>query len=179
LGIARPNSSQAVATNECAAKCDQGDGSAEDTQKFSDCVQSCISSLFPSSQTANIPGAGAAASGSAATGSGASGSAAATGSNRTFHNLTKRRFANLNQAHPARPPPLAVTLLPLPRLLVPLLAWKVLASLALLVSSLLSLSRSDYKQSAHSMLSGKTSGPGWIRGLHVQSVRVCGVTVEG
>jgi hypothetical protein len=82
LGIARPNSSQAVETTECAAKCDQGDGSPEATQKYSDCVQSCIASLFPSSQTVNIPGAGAAASGSAATGSAASGSAAATGSNR-------------------------------------------------------------------------------------------------
>ncbi|KAJ4382863.1 hypothetical protein N0V86_002088 [Didymella sp. IMI 355093] len=73
---------EAVETTECAAKCDQGDGSAEATQKYSDCVQSCIASLFPSSQTANVPGAGAAASGSAATGNGASGSAAATGSNR-------------------------------------------------------------------------------------------------
>jgi hypothetical protein len=81
LGIARPNSSQAVETTECAARCDQGDGSAEATQKYSDCVQGCIASLFPSSQTANIPGAGAAASGSAASGSAASGSAA-TGSNR-------------------------------------------------------------------------------------------------
>ncbi|KAF2627964.1 hypothetical protein BU25DRAFT_421458 [Macroventuria anomochaeta] len=71
LGIARPNSSQAVETTECAAKCDQGDGSAEATQKYSDCVQSCIASLFPSSQTGSqIPG-GAAASSAAATRSGA------------------------------------------------------------------------------------------------------------
>ncbi|KAJ4987412.1 hypothetical protein SVAN01_07150 [Stagonosporopsis vannaccii] len=79
LGIARPNSSQAVETTECAEKCDQGDGSAEDTQKYSDCVQSCIAQLFPSSQTGSlIPGAGAAAS-SAATGSnGASANPTAT-----------------------------------------------------------------------------------------------------
>ncbi|KAF2869429.1 hypothetical protein BDV95DRAFT_99443 [Massariosphaeria phaeospora] len=51
LGIARPNESQVIGTNECAAKCDQGDGSPEATQKFSDCVQGCIGSLFPSSQT--------------------------------------------------------------------------------------------------------------------------------
>lgn len=60
MGIARPNSSQAVETTECAEKCDQGDGSAEATQKYSDCVQSCIASLFPSSQTGSlIPGAAA------------------------------------------------------------------------------------------------------------------------
>ncbi|KAF9699900.1 hypothetical protein EKO04_002413 [Ascochyta lentis] len=70
LGIARPNSSQAVETTECAAKCDQGDGTAEATKKYSDCVQSCIASLFPSSQTGSqIPGA-AASSGAAATGTG-------------------------------------------------------------------------------------------------------------
>lgn len=71
MGIARPNSSQAVETTECAAKCDQGDGSAEESQKFSDCVQSCIAKLFPSSQTGSlIPGA-AASPAASGTGSGA------------------------------------------------------------------------------------------------------------
>ncbi|KAH6638305.1 hypothetical protein C7974DRAFT_423200 [Boeremia exigua] len=82
LGIARPNSSQAVETTECAEKCDQGDGSAEATQKYSDCVQGCIAKLFPSSQTgAAVPGgaASAAVSGS----NGASGTAAATGASGT------------------------------------------------------------------------------------------------
>jgi hypothetical protein len=77
LGNARPNASQVIDTNECAAKCDQGDGSTEASNKYSQCVQSCINSLFPSSQTAFGPGAGAngasgsatvAPSGSAATG---------------------------------------------------------------------------------------------------------------
>ncbi|KAF3001427.1 hypothetical protein E8E13_007752 [Curvularia kusanoi] len=88
LGIARPNSSQAVETTQCAEKCDQGDGSAEATQKYSDCVQSCIASLFPSSQTgAQIPGAAAshAASGTGSsaanpTGSGATRSGSGSGS---------------------------------------------------------------------------------------------------
>lgn len=84
LGIARPNSSQAVATNECAAKCDQGDGSPEATEKFSQCVQSCIASLFPSSQTVAIPGAAsnapASGTGAAATGSSAPTGSAASGS---------------------------------------------------------------------------------------------------
>jgi len=81
LGIARPNSSQAVETTECAEKCDQGNGSAEDTQKYSDCVQGCIAKLFPSSQTGSlIPGAGAAAASSAASGSnGGSANPTATG----------------------------------------------------------------------------------------------------
>lgn len=55
-GIARPNSSQAAATNECAAKCDQGDGSKADTDKFAKCQADCFASLFPSTQT-NFPGA--------------------------------------------------------------------------------------------------------------------------
>ena len=82
LGNARPNASQAVATNECAAKCDQGDGSTSATQAYSKCVDACINSLFPSSQTAfqdGGAGSGAAApSGSAspAAGSSSSGSAA-------------------------------------------------------------------------------------------------------
>lgn len=72
LGNARPNASQAIATNECAAKCDQGDGSTEASEAFRKCVDSCINSLFPSSQT--VFGAGpapAAASGASAGASGA------------------------------------------------------------------------------------------------------------
>ncbi|KAF2846830.1 hypothetical protein T440DRAFT_540611 [Plenodomus tracheiphilus IPT5] len=66
LGNARPNASQAIATNECAAKCDQGDGSTAASQAFARCVDACINSLFPSSQTANIPGAAGGAASSAA-----------------------------------------------------------------------------------------------------------------
>ena len=74
LGNARPNASQAIETNECAAKCDQGDGSTEDSQAYAKCVDSCINSLFPSSQTAF--GAGDAAASSAA--SAVSGTSSAT-----------------------------------------------------------------------------------------------------
>lgn len=71
LGIARPNPSQAIETTECAAKCDQGDGTKEATERYSDCVQSCIANLFPSSQTGSqVPG-GAAASSAAVTGTAA------------------------------------------------------------------------------------------------------------
>lgn len=86
LGNARPNSSQVVETTECAAKCDQGDGSAEATERYAVCQQDCIAKYFPSSQTGSlIPGAGAAASSAASgsnggsanpTGTGASGSSA-------------------------------------------------------------------------------------------------------
>lgn len=89
MGIARPNSSQAVATNECAAKCDQGDGSAEATQKYSDCVQSCIASLFPSSQTgALVPGAPASSGAAAGTGASSASSAASTGTLHVSISLT-------------------------------------------------------------------------------------------
>ncbi|KAF2736645.1 hypothetical protein EJ04DRAFT_510948 [Polyplosphaeria fusca] len=86
LGIARPNSSQAVETTECAEKCDQGDGSPEATEKYSQCVQSCISNFFPSSQTALAPAAGSAGASSAASGgasaTGAAASAASSGASQ-------------------------------------------------------------------------------------------------
>ncbi|KAF2831239.1 hypothetical protein CC86DRAFT_314452 [Ophiobolus disseminans] len=71
LGGARPNASQVVETNECARKCDQGDGSASAATAFSNCVQGCIARLFPSSQTAF--GAGGAQGSSVAAGASASG----------------------------------------------------------------------------------------------------------
>ena len=61
-GIARPNSSQAAATNECAAKCDQGDGSKADTDAYAKCQADCFASLFPSTQTNFAGAAGGAAS---------------------------------------------------------------------------------------------------------------------
>ncbi|KAH9879300.1 hypothetical protein J1614_002739 [Plenodomus biglobosus] len=79
LGNARPNASQAIATNECAARCDQGDGSTPASEAFARCVDACINSLFPSSQTANIPGA--APAGPAGTASGGAASAAASATN--------------------------------------------------------------------------------------------------
>lgn len=79
LGNARPNASQAIATNECAAKCDQGDGSPAATQAYSKCVDACINSLFPSSQTAFVGGNGPApAASSAAAGSSPAGSSPAS-----------------------------------------------------------------------------------------------------
>jgi hypothetical protein len=79
LGNARPNASQVVDTNNCAAKCDQGDGSVEASNAFSNCVQGCINSLFPSSQTAFAPGAAQGASSVAARASATGGSMMPTG----------------------------------------------------------------------------------------------------
>lgn len=81
LGIARPNESQAIDTNECAAKCDQGDGSPEATDKYAKCQQDCFYSLFPSSQTIApfAPGGASTAAGAAASATDAAGSAASSG----------------------------------------------------------------------------------------------------
>jgi hypothetical protein len=77
-GVARPNSSQAVDTNECAAKCDQGDGSKEATEAYAKCQQDCFASLFPSSQTL-----GAGAQGPASSAGGSAGASSMTVSSGT------------------------------------------------------------------------------------------------
>lgn len=51
LGVARPNTEQVMETTECAAACDQGDGSAEATRRYGECQQACYASFYPSSQT--------------------------------------------------------------------------------------------------------------------------------
>jgi hypothetical protein len=81
VGTARPNESQVNQTTECAMKCDQGDGSPAATEKYSQCVQGCIASYFPSSQTVSAPAgtpANSAAS-NAASATGAAASAASSG----------------------------------------------------------------------------------------------------
>ena len=72
VGSAHPDETQVVKTTQCAEKCDQGDGSPAATQKFSDCVQSCIKDNFPTTssigsgpQGSNAPKASGSASGSA------------------------------------------------------------------------------------------------------------------
>ncbi|KAE8856514.1 hypothetical protein PTNB73_09779 [Pyrenophora teres f. teres] len=63
--------------------CDQGDGSTPASQKYAKCVDACINSLFPSTQTAfnNAPAGAGAAPASSAGGSAAAptGSTAASG----------------------------------------------------------------------------------------------------
>ncbi|KAI9883663.1 MAG: hypothetical protein M1823_004573 [Watsoniomyces obsoletus] len=97
--VPSPNENAANQTTQCAANCKQGNGSPEDTDAYSRCVQSCISSLFFSSNsgvgtimpsgtgttmsamaTGTATTRAASASGSSATGSSASGSSSGTAS---------------------------------------------------------------------------------------------------
>ncbi|OCL09321.1 hypothetical protein AOQ84DRAFT_291452 [Glonium stellatum] len=79
VGAAHPNSSQVDQTTQCAMGCDQGDGSPAATEKYSQCVQACISSYFPTSQTVAAAPAGSGVASTGASGTGATG-AARTGS---------------------------------------------------------------------------------------------------
>jgi cobalamin biosynthesis Mg chelatase CobN len=72
--VPAPNESMVNANTECAAKCDQGKGTPEDTEKYAACQSKCRSSHFMPSETA---GAGSAAKTS---GSSDSGSATNSGS---------------------------------------------------------------------------------------------------
>ena len=71
VGSAHPNSLQVSETNECAAQCPQGNGTLSESDGYASCLQACISSYYPTSQTVGVAGA----SGSAV----ASNSATATG----------------------------------------------------------------------------------------------------
>ncbi|OBR15552.1 hypothetical protein CH63R_00732 [Colletotrichum higginsianum IMI 349063] len=90
ISVPNPNESQVNQTTACVAACDKGDGSPEDTQKYSDCSQKCISQYFfsaggtPAATAGSGSGSGSAASGGAsaatasASGSGAAASASGT-----------------------------------------------------------------------------------------------------
>ncbi|KAK2028711.1 hypothetical protein LX32DRAFT_390181 [Colletotrichum zoysiae] len=84
ISVPNPNESQVNQTTACVAACPQGDGSPEQTQKYADCSQKCISQYFFSSggTPAATAGSGSGSgSGSGATAATATGSgAAATGS---------------------------------------------------------------------------------------------------
>ncbi len=51
VGSAHPNSLQANQTDECVSKCPQGDGSSSAIQNYGNCVEGCIQSYYPTSQT--------------------------------------------------------------------------------------------------------------------------------
>lgn len=93
LGNARPNASQAIDTNKCAAKCDQGDGSAAAATAYSNCVQGCIASLFPSSQTAF--GAGGAGASAASRGASATTGSARASGGKFFISASKFLYPNI------------------------------------------------------------------------------------
>ncbi|KAN0099108.1 hypothetical protein V8E51_012883 [Hyaloscypha variabilis] len=56
IGSAHPNSVQVSETNECAAKCPQGNGTYSESWNYASCLQACISSYYPTSQTAGAVG---------------------------------------------------------------------------------------------------------------------------
>ncbi|KAF6805517.1 hypothetical protein CSOJ01_09449 [Colletotrichum sojae] len=78
ISVPAPSEDQVNKTTKCVADCDQGDGSAEATQKFATCRDNCIAQYYWSS------GSPAAATGGSNSGSGSgssgSNSASATGS---------------------------------------------------------------------------------------------------
>ncbi|KAK1986399.1 hypothetical protein LZ30DRAFT_778319 [Colletotrichum cereale] len=74
ISVPNPNESQVNQTTACVAACPQGDGSPEQTQKYADCSQKCISQYFFSS------GGSPAATGASGSGSGSGASASTTGS---------------------------------------------------------------------------------------------------
>jgi hypothetical protein len=47
---------QVSETNECAAKCPQGNGTYSESWNYASCLQACISSYYPTSQTAGAVG---------------------------------------------------------------------------------------------------------------------------
>ncbi|KAF5017155.1 hypothetical protein F66182_10948 [Fusarium sp. NRRL 66182] len=46
ITVPSPNEANVNATNECVANCDQGDGSDEETQRYSVCLQGCIADNY-------------------------------------------------------------------------------------------------------------------------------------
>lgn len=52
VGSAHPNSAQVSETNQCAASCVQGNGSTEESNLYAECLAACISSYYPTTQTA-------------------------------------------------------------------------------------------------------------------------------
>jgi hypothetical protein len=72
IGSAHPNSVQVSETNDCAAKCPQGNGTYSESSNYASCLQACISSYYPTSQTAGAMGgsdtAAAATNGASVTG---------------------------------------------------------------------------------------------------------------
>ena len=42
MQVPNPSDTDAIKTNECAAKCDQGDGTEAATNAYSVCISNCI-----------------------------------------------------------------------------------------------------------------------------------------
>ncbi|RCI15103.1 hypothetical protein L249_6824 [Ophiocordyceps polyrhachis-furcata BCC 54312] len=81
ITVPSPNERQAKATNECTAKCEQGDGSPAQIKAYSDCVQGCISQNFYTkpSGTPDQHAVGGSGDSSSSSGDGASSSGVGAG----------------------------------------------------------------------------------------------------
>ncbi|CZR67451.1 uncharacterized protein PAC_17350 [Phialocephala subalpina] len=59
IGSAHPNSLQVNQTDDCVSKCDKGDGSTSANNAYASCLNGCISSYYPTSQTVSVGGSSA------------------------------------------------------------------------------------------------------------------------
>ncbi|KAG6037883.1 hypothetical protein E4U40_002095 [Claviceps sp. LM458 group G5] len=76
ITVPSPNEQQVNDTTKCAAACPQGSGSPEETQKYADCVQGCISKHYfdKSGGTPQPTGGNSGSSSGSSSGSGSSSS---------------------------------------------------------------------------------------------------------
>ena len=80
VGSAHPNSVQVSETNDCIGKCPKGNGTYAESANYASCMQACISSYYPTSQTVGAVGGGSgttvASNKATATGTGTAGGVA-------------------------------------------------------------------------------------------------------
>lgn len=79
IAVPNPDEDAVNATNDCAAKCPQGNGSEAETKKFSDCVQGCIGKHYFTATAGVPPAATGGASGGNGNGGGNGGSGSGNG----------------------------------------------------------------------------------------------------
>ncbi|KAG6052738.1 hypothetical protein E4U17_005451 [Claviceps sp. LM77 group G4] len=81
ITVPSPNEQQVNDTTKCAAACPQGSGSPEETQKYADCVQGCISKHYfdKSGGTPQPTGGNSGSSSGSGSGSSSSGSSSGAG----------------------------------------------------------------------------------------------------
>ena len=59
VGVPNPNEAEAIANNDCAEECDQGDGSPAETEAFAACLARCADTFILTTGNAPAPTAGA------------------------------------------------------------------------------------------------------------------------
>ncbi|KAG6044195.1 hypothetical protein E4U39_003605 [Claviceps sp. Clav50 group G5] len=79
ITVPSPNEQQVNDTTKCAAACPQGSGSPEETQKYADCVQGCISKHYFDKSGGTPQPTGGNSGSSSGSGSSSSGSSSGAG----------------------------------------------------------------------------------------------------